>query len=149
MNDNTDHPIEATTGALPRHPVSQNLARKSYIAAWKAAHPDRQREYSRRWKLKQGRKVGSRKWLSHDESLQKMREIPQPFSAKQFALHTGITHGGACNLFKALKEAGKIQVIKKLRWARFYEICSSVPLVPGRDNCPWSAVSNGDLAESC
>src|SRR3974390_2314143 len=165
MNDNSDHPInvgaKAETlvgkGADPlwdqtsEHqgvkaeapPRSQNLARKSYIAAWKAAHPERQREYTRRWRLKQGVKVSKRKWLTHAESLKKMQEIPQPFSSKQFAMLTGITHGGACNLFNALIAAGKIQFVKKLQCARFYEICSSVPLIPRRDTC----VSGGDLAQ--
>jgi len=112
-----------------KHP-EHYAARKGYIAAWKAAHPERQREYTRRWKLKQGITVGGRKCLTHDESLRKMREIPQPFSAKQFALHIGITHRGACNLFKALTAAGKIQVTKKERWARLYEVSSSVPANP-------------------
>jgi hypothetical protein len=112
-----------------RHP-EQYAARKSYIAAWKAAHPERQREYSRRWNLKHNIKVGSRKWLTHDESLQKMRGIPQPFSAKQFALQNGITHGGACNLFRTLTAAGKIQVVRKQRWTRLYEVSSSVPANP-------------------
>ena len=113
-----------------RHP-EQYAAHKSYVAAWKAAHPERQLEYTRRWKVKQGIKVGSReKCLSHDQSLQKMREIPQPFSAKQFALHIGITNGGACNLFRALLMAGSIQLVKKERWTRLYQVCSSVPANP-------------------
>jgi hypothetical protein len=112
-----------------RHP-EQYAARKGYISAWKAAHPERQREYERRWKLKQGITVGGRKCLTHEESIQKMREIPQPFSSKQFALHVGITHRGACNLFKTLTAAGKIQVVRNQRWARLYEVCSSVPAIP-------------------
>jgi hypothetical protein len=104
-----------------RHPETRNAARKSFIAAWKAAQPERQRDYARRWNLKHGIKVGSReKWLSHDQNLQKMRETPQPFSAKRSELHVGITHGGARNLFRILTAAGNIQVVRKEHWARLY-----------------------------
>ena len=108
-----------------RHP-EQYAAHKSYVKDWKAAHPERQREYSRRRRLKQGFKVGSKPWLTHDESLQKMLELPPPFTARQFAILVGITHGGACNLFKALVMAGSIRIVGKERWARLYEICSGV-----------------------
>jgi hypothetical protein len=47
-----------------RNPGSTNAARKTYIVAWKATHPERQREYSRRWRMKQ------------DESLRKTNANP-------------------------------------------------------------------------
>lgn len=111
-------------------PTEQIAARKRYIAAWKAAHPERQREYNRRWQLKRSIKVGGKKWLIHDQSLQKMQELPQPFSAKQYALHVGITHQGAGNLFKTLIVAGKIKVVKKEGCARLCEVCSSTSSGP-------------------
>lgn len=111
-------------------PTEQIAARKSYIAAWKAAHPERQREYNRRWQLKRRIKVGDKKWLTHGQSLQKMQELPPPFSAKQYAVHVGITHQGACNLFNTLIVAGKIKVVKKEGCAQLCEVCSSTSSGP-------------------
>ena len=111
-------------------PAEQIAARKSYIAAWKAAHPERQREYNRRWQLKRRIKVGDKKWLTHGQSLQKMQELPPPFSAKQYAVHVGITHQGACNLFNTLIVAGKIKVVKKEGCAQLCEVCSSTSSGP-------------------
>jgi hypothetical protein len=104
------------------HPQSHSLARKAYVAAWKAAHPERQAEYARRWRKRRGMNVSGKKRLRHDESLQLMHGFAQPFSTRQFALHVGITCGGACNLFRTLAAAGKLYVVRQEGKVRLYQV---------------------------